>query len=132
MADHSALYQKGMRTRRTVLGDAHVDKANGSASSLDQPFQDLITEAAWGHVWSRNQLSLRERSIVTIALLAALGHEEEVAMHVRASVNTGASPEDIMEALLHVAIYAGVPAANSAIKVAKAELQKMGVVSDQP
>ena len=132
MADHSALYQKGMRTRRTVLGDAHVDKANGSASSLDQPFQDLITEAAWGHVWSRKQLSLRERSIVTIALLAALGHEEEVAMHVRASVNTGASPEDIMEALLHVAIYAGVPAANSAIKVAKAELQKMGVVSDQP
>ena len=132
MADHSALYQKGMRTRRTVLGDAHVDKANVSASSLDQPFQDLITEAAWGHVWSRNQLSLRERSIVTIALLAALGHEEEVAMHVRATVNTGASPEDIMEALLHVAIYAGVPAANSAIKVAKAELQKMGVVSDQP
>ena len=132
MADHSALYQKGMKTRRAVLGDTHVDKANGSASSLDQPFQDLITEAAWGHVWSRNQLSLRERSIVTIALLAALGHEEEVAMHVRASVNTGASPEDIMEALLHVAIYAGVPAANSAIKVAKAELQKMGVVSDQP
>ena len=132
MADHSALYQRGMRTRRTVLGDAHVDKANGSASSLDQPFQDLITEAAWGHVWSRNQLSLRERSIVTIALLAALGHEEEVAMHVRASVNTGASPEDIMEALLHVSIYAGVPAANSAIKEAKAELQKMGVVSDQP
>ena len=132
MADHSALYQKGMRTRRTVLGDAHVDKANGSASSLDQPFQDLITEAAWGHVWSRNQLSLRERSIVTIALLAALGHEEEVAMHVRASVNTGASPEDIMEALLHVAIYAGVPAANSAIKVAKAELQKMGAIREHP
>ena len=132
MADHSALYQKGMSTRRAVLGDAHVDKANGSASALDLPFQDLITEAAWGHVWSRNQLSLRERSIVTIALLAALGHEEEVAMHVRATVNTGASPEDIMEALLHVAIYAGVPAANSAIKVAKAELQKMGVASDQP
>ena len=125
MADKIPTYQLGMATRRRVLGDEHVDSANGSMSALDQPFQDLITEAAWGHVWSRPQLTLRERSIVTIALLAALGHDEEVAMHVRATANTGASAEDIMEALLHVAIYAGVPAANRAIKIAKQELSHM-------
>jgi 4-carboxymuconolactone decarboxylase len=115
----SERYKQGMTTRRTVLGDAHVDRAEIGSTAFDKPFQDLITEAAWGHVWSRPTLTHRERSIVTIALLAALGQDDEVAMHVRATQNTGASRDDICEALLHVAIYAGVPAANHAIKIAK-------------
>ena len=108
-----------MKTRRAVLGDPHVDRATAAATEFDQPFQELITEAAWGSVWSRPQLSKRERSMLTIALLAGLGHYEELAMHIRATANTGASRDDIREALLHVAIYAGVPAANRAIAVAK-------------
>ncbi len=115
----SERYSQGLKTRRAVLGDRHVDKAQTKTTDFDQPFQELITEAAWGNVWSRPNWTKRERSMVTIALLAALGHDEEVAMHVRATVNTGATREDIREALLHVAIYAGVPAANQAIKIAK-------------
>jgi 4-carboxymuconolactone decarboxylase len=112
-------YRTGMNTRRSVLGDAHVDRASSAATDFDQPFQEMITEGAWGTVWSRPTISKRERSMITIALLAALGHDEEVAMHVRATANTGASREDICDALLHVAIYAGVPAANRAFKIAK-------------
>lgn len=115
----SRRYDTGMQVRRSVLGDAHVDRAEAGKTAFDAPFQEMITEGAWGHVWSRPQLSLRERSIVTIALLAALGHDEEVAMHVRATANTGASKDDVCEALMHVAIYAGVPAANHAIKIVK-------------
>jgi len=111
-----------MRTRRAVLGDAHVDRAEAAKTAFDEPFQTFITEGAWGSVWSRPGLSRRERSLVTIALLAALGHDEEVRMHVRACRNTGASADDVMEALLHVAVYAGVPAANRAIRIAKAVL----------
>ena len=122
---HESRHDTGMATRRKVLGDAYVDRAQNNKTAFDAPFQDLITEAAWGHVWSRPQLTLRERSIVTIALLAALGHYEEVAMHVRACGNTGASRDDIREALLHVAIYAGVPAANHAIKVVKQTFAEM-------
>jgi len=110
---------EGMKTRRTVLGDAHVDRAVANTSEFDAPFQEMITEVAWGHVWSSPGLTPRERSMITIALLAALGHDDEVAMHVRAAQNTGASQADIREALMHVAIYAGVPAANHAIKIAK-------------
>ncbi|MBX4868250.1 MULTISPECIES: 4-carboxymuconolactone decarboxylase [Rhizobium] len=121
----SERYRQGMATRRAVLGDAHVDRAAASETAFDRPFQELITEAAWGHVWSRPALTKRERSIVTIALLAALGQDEEVAMHVRATANTGASREDICEALLHVAIYAGVPAANHAIRIAKQAFAQM-------
>jgi 4-carboxymuconolactone decarboxylase len=112
-------YRQGMTTRRRVLGDAHVDRAEAGKTAFDQPFQDLITEAAWGHVWSRDRITPRERSMLTIALLAALGNFDEVAMHVRATANTGATREDVMEALLHVAIYAGVPRANHAIKIAR-------------
>ena len=116
----SERYKQGMATRRSVLGEAHVDRALANETPFDQPFQQLITEGAWGSVWSRDQWSKRERSMVTIALLAALGHDEEVAMHIRATANTGATREDICEALMHVAIYAGVPAANHAFKIAKA------------
>lgn len=118
-ADKQGLYKQGMATRRSVLGDGHVDRAEATKTPFDEPFQTLITEGAWGSVWSRPHWSKRERSMVTIALLAALGHDEEVAMHVRAAANTGATREDIQEAVLHVAIYAGVPAANRAIKVIK-------------
>lgn len=118
-------YRQGMATRRAVLGERHVDNAEKSKTAFDEPFQDLITESAWGHVWSRTEWTKRERSMVTIALLAALGHDEEVAMHVRATANTGATPEDLREAMLHVAIYAGVPAANHAIKIIKNTLAEM-------
>ena len=123
MADTS-LYERGMATRRSVLGDGHVDNATARKTAFDDDFQSFITEGAWGSVWSRPGLTKRERSMLTLALLAALGHEEELAMHVRATENTGASPEDIKEALLHVAVYAGVPAANRAFKIAKEELAK--------
>jgi 4-carboxymuconolactone decarboxylase len=116
---------EGMVTRRSVLGDAHVDRAEAAKSEFDAPFQEMITEGAWGTVWSRPNWTKRERSIVTIALLAALGHDDEVAMHVRATANTGASEDDIREALMHVAIYAGVPAANHAFKIAKQTLKEM-------
>lgn len=122
----SARHAEGMATRRSVLGDAHVDRAEAAKTAFDAPFQELITEAAWGHVWSRPDWTKRERSMVTIALLAALGQDDEMAMHVRATANTGATPEDIREALLHVAIYAGVPAANHAYKIVKKTYEEMG------
>ena len=128
MADHidkNARFEQDKKTRRSVLGDAHVDRAQTMTSGFDQPFQQLITEAAWGTVWSGNHWTKRERSMVTIALLAALGQDEELAMHVRATANTGATEADIREALLHVAIYAGVPAANHAFKIAKLALASM-------
>lgn len=108
--DKNERFEQGMKTRRAVLGDAHVDRAQTVTTGFDQPFQQLITEAARGTVWSGNHWTKRERSMVTIALLAALGQDEELAMHVRATANTGATEADIREALLHVAIYAGVPA----------------------
>jgi len=120
-------YADGMKIRRKVLGDTHVDAAEANKSAFDEPFQNLITEAAWGNVWARDTLALRERSMLTIALLAATGNFDEIAMHIRATANTGASPEDVMEALLHVAVYAGVPRANHAIKIARQTYEDMGV-----
>ncbi|MEQ1955674.1 4-carboxymuconolactone decarboxylase [Mesorhizobium sp. CN2-181] len=123
-------YDTGMAVRRSVLGDSHVDRAQGNTTEFDRPFQQLITEAAWGTLWARPGWSKRERSIVTLALLAALGHDDELAMHVRATANTGASRDDICEAFLHVAIYAGVPAANRAIKIAKEVFAEMDRKAD--
>ncbi len=116
----------GMLVRRAVLGDAHVDRAEARKTDFDADFQRFITEGAWGALWSREGLTRRERSLLTITLLAALGHDEELALHVRAIRNTGASPEDVKEALLHVAVYAGVPAANRAFSVAKRALEESG------
>ncbi|MCX5496056.1 4-carboxymuconolactone decarboxylase [Kaistia dalseonensis] len=118
MSEPTDRYKTGMATRRAVLGASYVDAAVASTTPFNTDFQTLITESAWGSVWSRETISKRERSMLTIALLAALGHHDEVAMHVRATRNTGASMDDIKEALLHVAIYAGVPAANHAFKIA--------------
>ena len=137
MSEISKRYEQGMKTRRSVLGNAHVDRAEANKTPFDAPFQELITEAAWGHVWSRDTITKRERSMITIALLAAagllaaLGNYEEVAMHVRATANTGASRDDIMEALLHVAIYAGVPRANHAIKIVKQTFDEMDKEREQ-
>jgi 4-carboxymuconolactone decarboxylase len=112
-------HAKGTEVRRAVLGDAHVDRAEAARTPLDAPFQDLITEAAWGTVWASDALTRRERSMVTLALLAGLGNEEELALHLRATVRTGASQTDVMEVFQHVAIYAGVPRANTAVRIAK-------------
>ena len=117
-------YERGMATRRSVLGNDHVDSANARMTDLDRDFQTFITEGAWGSVWSRPGLAKRERSMLAIALLAALGHDEELAMHVRATANTGATADDIKETLLQVAVYAGVPAANRAFRIAKVELAR--------
>jgi 4-carboxymuconolactone decarboxylase len=115
----SERYEKGMQVRRAVLGDAHVDQAQKATTPADIPFQTLITEAAWGTVWASDAITRRERSMLTLALLAATGNFDEIPMHLRACANTGASQSDIMEAFQHVAIYAGVPRANHAIKLAK-------------
>ena len=115
----SQKFDQGMKTRREVLGDAHVDRAEAAKTEFDLPFQSLITESAWGTVWSSDKISRRERSMLTIALLAATGNFEEIPMHIRATLRTGASKDDIAEALQHVAIYAGVPKANHALKLAK-------------
>ena len=121
----SERHAKGMQTRRKVLGDAHVDRAEAAKGPLDAPFQELITEAAWGTVWASDAISLRERSMLTLALLAATGNFEEIPMHIRATARTGASQRDVMEAFQHVAIYAGVPRANHAIKLAKQTFAEM-------
>ena len=114
-----------MAARREVLGDAYVDRAEAAATPLDAPFQRMITEGAWGTLWADGTISRRERSMLTLALLAAMGNFEEIPMHVRATARTGASPEDIMQAFMHVAVYAGVPKANHAIRLAKATLAEM-------
>ena len=121
----SARHAEGMATRRSVLGEDYVDSKQAVMTDFERPFQNLITEAAWGHVWSRDNWTKRERSMVTIALLAALGHYEEMVMHIKATKNTGATEDDIREALLHVAIYAGVPHANHAMKLASEALTSL-------
>lgn len=123
----SKRFEQGMATRRAVLGDAHVDSAEANKSAFDEPFQTLITEGAWGTLWSDETISKRERSMLTLALLAATGNFEEIPMHVRATANTGAAPQDVLQALMHVAIYAGVPKANHAIKLTKQTYAEMGV-----
>ena len=115
-------HDRGMEVRREVLGDEHVDRAIDQTTDLTRGFQELITRYAWGEVWSRPALDRRARSMITLALLAALGHEDELAMHVRAAVRIGLSPEEISEVLLHTAIYAGVPVANRALAVAQTVL----------
>jgi len=124
--------ERGMRVRREVLGDAHVDRAVARTTDFTAPFQDLITRYAWGEVWSRPGLSRPERSMITLTALAALGREEELAMHVRAAVRNGLTREQITEVLLQVAIYAGVPAANRAFAVAQDVLVTMAEEGDAP
>jgi 4-carboxymuconolactone decarboxylase len=116
-------FDDGMEMRRRVLGDDHVERAAEAMTDLDRDFQRWITESVWGQVWTRPGLELRSRSMITIAILGALNHEE-LELHLRAARNTGVSVEEITEVLLHVAIYAGVPAANRAFKVAKSVFEE--------
>jgi 4-carboxymuconolactone decarboxylase len=119
-------YEQGMKARREVLGDEHVDRAIARTTPFTADFQDLITRYAWGQIWARPGLDRRTRSCITLAILVALGREEELAMHVRAAVRVGLTPEEIKEVLLHSAIYCGVPAANGAFAVAQRVLDEVG------
>ena len=111
-------YDTGMQTRREVLGDEHVDRATASAGDFGAAFQEFITRYAWGSVWTRPGIDRRTRSCITVAMLAALGHHDELALHVRAALRNGLTPTEIGEVFIHTAIYAGVPAANSAFAIA--------------
>ncbi|GAB3841169.1 hypothetical protein GCM10029963_11590 [Micromonospora andamanensis] len=117
-------YEAGMAVRRQVLGDAHVDRAVAGTDEFTSDFQDLITRYAWGEIWTRDGLDRRTRSCVTLAVLATLHHDEELAMHVRAALRNGLTPDEVREVLLQVAVYAGVPAANRAFKVAQETLRQ--------
>lgn len=119
--------ETGMRIRREVLGDAHVERAVGGTTPFTAPFQDFITRTAWGDVWARPGLDRRTRSCITLAVLTALGMEHELALHVRAAVRNGLSASEISEVLLHTAVYAGVPAANAAFAVAQRTLRDLGI-----
>jgi 4-carboxymuconolactone decarboxylase len=117
-------YEAGMRVRREVLGDEHVDRATANATDFSRPFQEFITRGAWGDVWTRPGLDRRTRSVITLSVLTALRAENEIPMHVRAAVRNGLTPEEIREVLIHTAVYAGVPAANSAIALAQKALDE--------
>jgi len=110
---------QGMQIRRSVLGNAHVDRAEANKTDFDADFQRMITEFAWGTVWASDEIDRPTRHLITIALLAALGKEHELAMHIRATQNTGITPQQIKAALHQVAVYAGIPAANTAFGIAK-------------
>jgi 4-carboxymuconolactone decarboxylase len=118
-------YEAGLAVRRRILGDAHVKRSLENATAFDEDFQNLVTRHAWGDIWTRPGLDYRTRSLVTIALLAASGCHEELKLHVRATRNTGATVDEVKEILLQVAVYAGVPAANSAFRIAKAAFDEM-------
>jgi 4-carboxymuconolactone decarboxylase len=119
-----------MAVRREVLGDEHVDRAVAGTTPFTEPFQELITRYAWGEIWSRPGLSRQERSLVTLAVLAAMQHEHELAMHVKAALRNGLTPDQIQEVLLQVAVYAGVPVANRAFPVAQRALAEAAAADD--
>lgn len=119
-------FNHGMQIRRQVLGDAHVDDAVARETSFTAPFQDFITRTAWGDVWSRPGLDRQTRSVITLTALLALGHEAELAIHVKGALHNGVTREQISEVFLHAAIYAGVPAANTAFAVAQAVFASLG------
>jgi 4-carboxymuconolactone decarboxylase len=121
-------HDAGMEVRRAVLGDAHVDRAIANTTDFTAPFQELITKMAWGEVWTRDGLERRERSMITLAVLTALRCEDELAMHVRAALRNGLTADEIREVLLHTAVYAGVPASNTAFTRAQQVLQDEGVI----
>jgi 4-carboxymuconolactone decarboxylase len=123
--DDSERAATGMRIRREVLGDEHVDRAAAGTTEFSAPFQDFITRYAWGELWNRPGLTRPERSMITLAMLAALGRDEELVLHLRAALRNGLTPEQIREVLLQVAVYAGVPAANRAFALAAATIPNL-------
>jgi 4-carboxymuconolactone decarboxylase len=118
--------EPGEQVRRAVLGDEHVDRATAATTSFTMPFQEYVTKTAWGQVWSRDDLDRRTRSMITLALLASLRAEEELAMHVAAAIRVGVTPVEIREVLLHTAVYAGAPASNAAFATASRVLTELG------
>jgi len=130
--DDTERARRGMTVRREVLGDEHVDRAVAGTTPFTAPFQDFITRYAWGDIWSRPGLSRAERSLVTLAVLAAMQHEHELAMHVKAALRNGLTPEQIQEVLLQVAVYAGVPVANRAFPVAQRAIEQARAADDEP
>lgn len=129
--DDADRYQAGMAIRRAVLGDAHVDAATAAATPLTTDFQEFITRYAWGDVWARPGLDRRTRSCITIAMLVALHHDHELAMHLTAALRNGVTPTEIREVLLQSAIYAGVPAANRAFAIANGVLGDAGLAAEE-
>jgi 4-carboxymuconolactone decarboxylase len=130
--DDTERARQGMTVRREVLGDAHVDRSVAATTPFTEPFQDFITRYAWGDIWSRPGLSRAERSLVTLGVLTAMQHETELAMHVKAALRNGLTPEQIGEVILHVSVYAGVPVANRAFPVAQraiAEAREEGIAA---
>jgi 4-carboxymuconolactone decarboxylase len=125
------IYDGGMEVRRAVLGDAHVDAAIARTTEFTEPFQDFITRYAWGTIWARDELDRRSRSMITLAVLCALGREHEIAMHVRAALRNGLEPAEIAEVFLHTAVYAGVPVANRAFAIADETLRE-AAAADPP
>lgn len=119
------LYDRGMAVRRSVLGDAHVDRSLERATEFDADFQEFITKTAWGQIWTRPGLDIRTRSMLTIAMLAALGKDGELKLHIRATRNTGVTRDEVKEILMQAAVYAGIPAANHAIALARAVYAEM-------
>jgi 4-carboxymuconolactone decarboxylase len=117
--DEKERYHKGQQTRREVLGQEHVDRAQGNPSEFNAPFQEFITRYAWGEIWERAGLTRRERSLITLAMLVALNREPEFRMHIRAALNNGVTTDEIREVLIHAGIYCGLPAANAAIQAAE-------------
>ena len=125
-------FEEGMKVRRAVLGEAHVERSLKNANDFDQDFQTYLTESVWGSIWTRDGLERPERHMVTIAILAALGHEHELELHLRSTINTGVTAVQLREVLMHVAAYAGVPAANSAFALAKRILNDQGRLETKP
>ncbi|HUO72358.1 MAG TPA: 4-carboxymuconolactone decarboxylase [Solirubrobacteraceae bacterium] len=121
-------YETGMKVRREVLGDAHVERAAATAGEFGAPFQEFITRYAWGGPWARPGLDRRMRSAITLTALVSLRAENEIGMHIRAALGNGLTPDEIREVLLHCAVYAGVPAANSAFAIAKRVLEEEGAL----
>jgi 4-carboxymuconolactone decarboxylase len=126
-SSRSEAFERGMTVRREVLGDEHVDRAVARTTAFTEPFQDFITRTAWGDVWARPGLDRRTRSVITLTALTAIRAEGEIGMHVRAAIGNGLTPAEIAEVILHTSVYAGVPAANAAFKIAQDVLAGMGL-----
>jgi 4-carboxymuconolactone decarboxylase len=124
--------EKGLETRKAVLGEDYVERALSNASDFDRPFQELVTEFGWGAVWSRPGLTLRERSLITLATVAALNRADELAIHVRAALANGCTAEEIRETFLHTSLYAGVAAGADAIYLAKSMIEQTNAQGDKP
>ena len=131
-SETDSVYDDGMAVRREVLGEDHVDRATAGATAFSAPFQDLVTRLAWGEAWTKPQLDRRTRSCITLAILTALRCEDEIALHVRGAVRNGLAPEEIAEVLLHTAVYAGIPSANIAFRVAQRTLAELGLDAAMP